>query len=70
MGPGHMCGEPSYMFQEEEAAWDQCGRNTHTDTHRDTHTELGCLSTDRLLQQSLSLGCTWEWAGTKTTGVF
>lgn len=52
------------MFQEEEAAWDQCGRNTHT------HTQLGCLSTDRLLQQSLSLGCTWEWAGTKTTGVF
>lgn len=31
------------------------------------HTQFGCLSTHRLLQQSGSLGCTWEWAGTATT---
>lgn len=35
--------------------------------HTHTHTWFGCLFTDRLSQQSLSLGCTWEWAGTETT---
>jgi hypothetical protein len=39
----------------------------HTHTHTHTHTRFGCLSTDRHFQQSLSLGCTWEWAGTETT---
>lgn len=66
MGLEHMCGEALTHVSGGGCM----GPMWQEHTHRDTHTELGCLSTDRLLQQSLSLGCTWEWAGTKTTGVF
>lgn len=43
------------MFQEE-AAWDQCGRNTHTETH--TQSLVVCL-----LTASYSKACLWGVLG-------